>query len=233
MNIKPEIKKKADVDLWIIFISTILVIILYNSFSSVIINIIKNKSMYILLRLSLVASLQFGTAGLGITIISLLRKENFSMHGLNRHNIIQSIVLCSLCFIPNIMYTYYHEGTITYFPFRKVWLTGELLTKELPVTVIGMLITSLIWGFFEGFNYVVISDKINERYPCKNRWANWGALSCGVLCILIHGVIGVTVDTILETISIFIIIYGMLMVKNITGNAWGCVFIFIIFWNAY
>ena len=38
---------------------------------------------------------------------------------------------------------------------------------------------------------------------------------------------------ILEMVSIFIIIYGMLMVKNMTKNAWGCVFIFIMFWNAY
>lgn len=233
MNTKGEIKKKLDIDLWIVFISTMLVIILYNSFSSVIITIIKNKSIYILLRLLLAASLQFGVAGLGITIVSLLRKEKFSIHGLNRYNTIQSIILCSLCFIPNIVYTYYSEGNITYFPFQKVWTTGEVIAKGFPINSIGMVITSLSWGFFEGFNYVVINDKINERYPSKNRWTNWGAISCGVLCILIHGVIGVTVNDILETLSIFIIIYGMLIVKNITGNAWGCVFIFIIFWNAY
>lgn len=60
-----------------------------------------------------------------------------------------------------------------------------------------------------------------------------GAIFSSLLCILIHGLVGVTVSDVLETISVFIIIYGMLMVKNITGNAWGCVFIFIVFWNAY
>ena len=233
MKPKTEIKKKLDIDLWIIFISTMLVIILYNSFSSVISTILKDKSIYILLRLLLAASLQFGVAGLGITIISLLRKEKFSIHGLNRLNILKSIVLCSLCFIPNIIYTYYNDGKILYFPFRRVLTTNEIIASGFPVNVIGILITSLMWGFFEGFNYVVISDKINERYPSKNVWVNWGAISCGVLCILVHGVIGVTVNDILEMLSIFIIIYGMLMVKTITKNAWGCVFIFIIFWNAY
>jgi len=233
MNTKNELKKKLDIDLWIIFTSTMLVIILYNSFSSVISSILKDTSIYILLRLLLAASLQFGVAGLGITIISLLRKEKFSIHGLNRHNIVKSIVLCSLCFIPNIIYTYYMDGAIIYFPFRKVWTTGEVIANGFPVNVIGILITSLMWGFFEGFNYVVISDKINECYPSKNVWVNWGAISCSVLCILVHGVIGVTVNDILEMVSIFIIIYGMLMVKNITENAWGCIFIFIIFWNAY
>ena len=233
MNTKNEIMKKLDIDLWIIFISTMLVIILYNSFSSVIIKILKDKSIYILLRLLLAASFQFGVAGLGITIISLLRKEKFSIHGLNRETLIKSIILCSLCFIPNIIYTYYIDGAITYLPFRKILTTSEIIASGFPVNFIGILITSLIWGFFEGFNYVVISDKINERYPSKNIWLNRGAISCGVLCILVHGVIGVTVNDILEMVSIFIIIYGMLMVKSITKNAWGCVFIFIMFWNAY
>ena len=68
MNTKTEIKKKLDVDLWIIFISTMLIIILYNSFSSVMSNILKDTSIYILLRLLLASSVQFGVAGLGITI---------------------------------------------------------------------------------------------------------------------------------------------------------------------
>lgn len=233
MDLKSEINKRLDIDLWIVFISTMLVIILYNNFSVVVLNIIKNKSIYILLRLLLLASFQFGVAGLGMTIISLLRKEKFSIHGLNSHNITHSLALCSLCFMPNIIYTYCNKGNLVYFPFRQVLTTGEILSKGFPVNVIGMVITALIWGFFEGFNYVVISDKINDRYPSKNRWINWGAIFSSLLCILIHGLVGVTVSDVLETISVFIIIYGMLMVKNITGNAWGCVFIFIVFWNAY
>lgn len=42
MNEKNELKKKSDIDLWIIFISTMLVIILYNSFLSIIRTITKN-----------------------------------------------------------------------------------------------------------------------------------------------------------------------------------------------
>ncbi len=34
-------------------------------------------------------------------------------------------------------------------------------------------------------------------------------------------------------ITILIIIYGMLMVKEITGNVWGCVFVFVFLWNAF
>ena len=41
------------------------------------------------------------------------------------------------------------------------------------------------------------------------------------MCILIHGMIGVTPEGFLEMLTVMIIIYGMLMVKEFTGNAWG------------
>jgi hypothetical protein len=119
-----------------------------------------------------------------------------------------------------------------YLPFQSVWTTKNVLASGFPINVIGMLITAIAWGFFEGFNYVVICDKINKRYPSKNKWLNWGAIMCAILCILIHGAIGVTPEGIVEMITTMIIIYGMLMVKEYTGNAWGCVFIFVFLWNA-
>ena len=38
-----------------------------------------------------------------------------------------------------------------------------------------MLIVGIFWGFFEGFNYYIISRIINERYPSK---LNLGAILC-------------------------------------------------------
>jgi len=45
--------------------------------------------------------------------------------------------------------------------------------------------------------------------------------------------IGVTPEGFLEMLTVMIIIYGMLMVKEFTGNAWGCIFIFVFLWNAF
>jgi hypothetical protein len=112
-------------------------------------------------------------------------------------------------------------------------MTKESLASSFPVNIIGMLLIVLSWGFFEGFNYVVISQKINIRFPASNRWLSWGAVVCAVMCILIHGVIGITPENIIETICVFIVIYGMLMVKEYTDNAWGSVFIFMFLWNAF
>ena len=84
----------------------------------------------------------------------------------------------------------------------------------------------------EGFNYVVISKKINDRYVCKNKWLNYGAIVCGLVCVLIHGMVGFDLYTFFAALTTFIIIYGMLIVKEKTNNAWGCIFIFLFFWNA-
>jgi hypothetical protein len=96
-----------------------------------------------------------------------------------------------------------------------------------------MTIIAIAWGFFEGFNYIVIMDKINIRYPSKNKWLDIGAITCAIMCILIHGAIGVNPKDFIEMLTVLIIIYGMLMVRKFTGNAWGSVFAFIFLWNAY
>ncbi len=52
------------------------------------------------------------------------------------------------------------------------------------------------------------------------------------MCIVVHGAIGVTPDAIIEMLCTIFLIYGMLMVRKKTGNAWGCVLIFFAYWNA-
>lgn len=226
-------QKKLDTDIWVIVITSLAILggylLCQNQFRA----FVQDDSINILWRVILAALVQFGIAGLGISIVSIIRKESFLSHGLRKEGAFHSIILCSLCFVPYIIFVVATGNMTGYLPFQSVWTTKEVLASGFPINVLGMLITATAWGFFEGFNYVVISDKINKRYPSKNRWVNWGAISCAVLCVLIHGVIGITPEEIIEMITTMIIIYGMLMVKEFTGNAWGCVFIFIFFWNAF
>lgn len=98
-------------------------------------------------------------------------------------------------------------------------------------SIIGMALIIAVWGFFEGFNYAVISEKINRRYPSKNQWLDYGALTCGIVCILFHP-ISISFWGMIEIITTFAAVYGMLMVRKKTENAWGCVFAFCFIWNA-
>ncbi len=226
-------QKKAEADLYIIVAVTAAVLIIYMSFQDVLNQFADNKSIPILVRTFVVALQQFGVAGLGVAIVSVFRKESFSSHGLRAKGTLLSILLCVLAFIPNIIFMFASGRISGYMPFQSVWVTGETLASPFPVNVIGMMLITAAWGFFEGFNYVVISDKINKRFPGGNKWLNWGAIISGIICLLIHGLIGITPEDIFEAVTVFAIIYGMLMVKEYTKNAWGCVFIFVFLWNAF
>ena len=111
-------------------------------------------------------------------------------------------------------------------------ITEDILADGIFVKIAGMLVIALVWGFFEGFNYVVISDKINKRYPTNKRWLDWGALTCAIICILFHP-FNTSILGLIEIASVFVLIYGMLLVKKHTNNAFGSIFIFLFLWNAF
>lgn len=41
-----------------------------------------------------------------------------------------------------------------------------------------------------------------------------------------------SIQGIIEIVTTFIAIYGMLQVRKVYKNAWGCVFAFLFIWNA-
>ncbi|MDD5703376.1 MAG: hypothetical protein PHU23_15185 [Dehalococcoidales bacterium] len=232
-NTTAVIVKHATVDLFIIIATTLLSISIYVVFNDQIVQFIKEGNESVLLRLFSIAVLQYGGAGLGITIICILRKEPFTKFGLCRKNVLTAILYSCLMYIPNIAITLAYQVWQGYYPFQSVWTTKEILSSSLPIAIVGMIITAVSWGFFEGFNYAVITDKINSCLPAKHWLLDWGAIICTVMCILIHGMVGITPKDILEAFSVILIIYGSLMVRKKTGNSWGIVFTFIFLWNAY
>ncbi len=175
---------------------------------------------------------QFAIAGLGITIVCIIRREKFTKFGLNTKNLLPALLLSLACCVPDFIYQLARGHIHPWFPFFDMSMTPQLLEKSLPIKVTGLLITALFWGFFEGFNYVVIRDKFSELFPSKYRFWDTGAFFCAVMCIVIHGVVGVTPDAFLEMLCAMVLIYGMLIVRKETGNAWGCVLIFFVYWNA-
>jgi len=226
----PE-QKRLDTDLWIILMVTLAVFLTYVLTGNQLMSYVRDSSVSVIPRLLLNAAVQFGVAGLGITIVMIIRKEKFSKFGLVKENALASIIGAVACFIPYICYLIISRQFRGYQPFR-IMIANDVLKSGFPVNVAGMLLIALVSGFFEGFNYAVISDKINGRYPSKNRWLDAGAITCAIICILFHP-FTISLMGIIEMITTFIAIYGMLQVKNRTGNAWGCVFAFCFIWNAF
>lgn len=229
-----EREKQLSADLWIICIVTFLVFgIVGIGWGDGINKFAYDSSINIVLRVLVIGvCAQFGLAGLGISLVCIIRKEKFSKFGLTRKNLLPSLALSLACCIPDFVYCLIRGNVHRWCPFLDVNTTPEVLAGSVPEIILGMLITAVCWGFFEGFNYVVIRDKISELLPSRYRFFDWGALICAIMCIVIHGAIGVTPESIIQMVVTMILIYGMLIVRKVTGNAWGCVFVFLVYWNA-
>lgn len=223
-------QKRLDTDIWIISLVTFGIFIVYSLIGNQLMNFVKNSDISVIPRLLLNASVQFGVAGLGITIVCFFRKEKFTQFGLTKKNIGKTIVGTVICFLPSVCYIIASGQFNGYQPFN-ILITGDVIASNIPISILGMALIVVVWGFFEGFNYAVICEKINRRYPSNNEWLDYGAITCAIICILFHP-FSISFWGIVEIITTFVAIYGMLIVKKKTENAWGCVFAFCFIWNA-
>ena len=225
-----ERKKKLTIDLWIIALVTIAVYIVYGVFGSRIMSFCKNSDISVWPRLLTAAALEFGIAGLGITIVGLMRKESFASFGLRWENAIKAVLWTIVFFLPYILFIFLSGQFEGYEPL-SIMVTPDLHKAGIVATIIGTLVIAVVWGFFEGFNYVVICEKINRRFPVKTKFFDWGALVVSIMGILFHPM-SFSIQGIIEIVTTFIAIYGMLQVRKVYKDAWGCVFAFLFIWNA-
>lgn len=122
-------------------------------------------------------------------------------------------------------------------------LSYPLLLRFLPVLLIQMGMSCL------GVLIVLVKNK--ERlsdYGLKKKNAIISIFGCLVVaiptvCFLwmtndingflpFHGMIGFDAKTLLEALTTFILMYGSLIVREKSDNAWGNILIFFIIWNA-
>ena len=202
-----ERKKKLTIDLWIIALVTIAVYIVYGVFGSRIMSFCKNSDISVWPRLLTAAALEFGIAGLGITIVGLMRKESFASFGLRWENAIKAVLWTIVFFLPYILFIFLSGQFEGYEPL-SIMVTPDLHKAGIVATIIGTLVIAVVWGFFEGFNYVVICEKINRRFPVKTKFFDWGALVVSIMGILFHPM-SFSIQGIIEIVTTFIAIYGI------------------------
>ena len=229
-NAVKERNRKLDADLWIIGLISMAVFMIYGSYSKQIMSFCKNSEISVWARLLVSAAMEYGIAGLGITIVCILRRESFKSFGLRKENTVKTIIGTVICFIPYIIYVVVSGRFEGYNPL-SIMVSDDLHKAGIPGMLIGIPVIALVWGFFEGFNYAVISEIINRRYPVKSGLFNWGCLVGGIMCVLFHP-FSLSLSGIIEIATTFMAIYGMLWLCKKNNNAWGCVFAFIFIWNA-
>lgn len=220
-------KKDIAIILSISFVSAIL----YITLGEMIMDYGHDVSHSLLFRFLPVFLIQFGMSCLGVIIVLLKNKETLSKHGLVRKNILQSLIGCLIVSIPTVAFLFVTNDIHGFLPFQGMFLTNDILRAPIPFNAIGYLMIALTWGLGEGLFYVVLADKINFIYNPKKLW-NVGALICAIISIAIHGMIGFELAALFEALTTFILMYGSLVIRQRTGNAWGNILIFFIIWNA-
>lgn len=225
-----EQQKKMDVNLWIIVLITMAVYCLYGVFGNRLMDFCKDSNISVWPRLLAAAGMEFGMAGLGITLVCIYRKISFISFGLKKENAVKAVIGTVICFIPYIVYIVLSGQFEGYEPL-SIMVTPDLHKSGILTTIIGTLIIAVVWGFFEGFNYAVIAEFISERYPIKSRFFDLGAFVCTLMGILFHP-IHFDALGLVDLACTFVALYGMLMIRKYTKNSWGCVFAFLFIWNA-
>lgn len=218
-------------DIAIIVITSLIFAGLYIAFEQPIMEYGRNPEHALIWRFLPVAIIQYGMAGLGISIVLCKNRESLRQHGLVRKNLLWSVTGCLAVSVPTVLFLYCTGGLHGFLPFQGMFLTRDMLRAAFLFNVIGYLVIAVIWGFFEGLYYVVLADKINALKAPKGI-CNLGALVCAVFAVLIHGMIGTSVEVLLEAAATFILMYGSLVIREKTGNAWGNILIFFVVWNA-
>ena len=223
-------QKRLDANLWIIALATMAVYFAYGAIGKQLMAFCKDSSISVWPRLLASAGFEFGIAGLGITLVCIIRKIPFVNFGLKKENAAKAIVGTVLCFLPHIFYVIISGQFEGYEPLSVI-VTPDLHKAGIFATILGTLIIAVVWGFFEGFNYAVIAQFVSERYPVNSKWFDPGALVCTLMGIMFHPVHFDALG-IVDLITTFVALYGMLMIRKYTKNSWGCVFAFLFIWNA-
>jgi len=175
------------------------------------------------------AFVQFSIAGLGAVLVMVIRREGFSAFGLKKEGAGKSLLYGLVLIIVLLIYDLAKDGILQYFPLRQVMLTEEALGASFPVNVLSMALIALTWGFFEGFNYVFFNAKINALIPVKIPYLRLGPILMGIACIFVHGAVG---QDMLAMLDAFLVVYLSLLIPELTGNAWGTILVFLLYWNA-
>ena len=223
-------QKRLDANLWIIALVTMTVFLAYGVIGQQLMAFCKDSNISVWPRLLASAGMEFGMAGLGITLVCILRRIPFADFGLKKENTVKTVIGTILCFLPYILYIVLSGQFEGYEPL-SIMVTPDLHKAGILPTIIGTLIVAVVWGFFEGFNYAVIAEFISQRYPVKSKFFDWGALVCTLMGILFHPIHFDALGMV-DLVTTFAALYGMLMIRKHTKNSWGCVFAFLFIWNA-
>lgn len=144
------------------------------------------------------------------------RKEGFKNFGLNTRNLFSTLLQSVLIAFPLIIFLALNHQINSYFPLQSVNLTKEVMKQSFPSNIWTYSFIGLIWGFWERFNYTMLS--LLKRYTYVSHlpysWFDSGATTYAIFCLLIHGIFGIDIYYLFEGLTIFVFIYSMIPIQQ-------------------
>jgi hypothetical protein len=162
---------------------------------------------------------QFLLEGLAPLTLMALRREPFSDYGLIRRNIGQSLALGLGFAIVYDLALSWHAGALLWIPLRRQPAVRMSLAAGLPLGLAGLAVSTLAWGFLEGFFGVYFAKKVNLVFGHSGRsWLAPGGLAFALFNGSVHLIVGQGLQGFLTS---FASGYAIAVVPAITGNSWG------------
>ena len=163
-------QKRLDTDIWIIALVTFGVFLCYAAMGNQLKDFVTDSSFSVIPRLLLNAAIQFGVAGLGITIVCVLRRERFTHFGLTQKNAFKAIIGTIICFIPSICCIFLSGQFSGYQPF-SILITDDVVASGIPFSIISMALIAVVWGFLKDLTMLLYVRRLTEDILQKrNVW---------------------------------------------------------------
>ena len=134
-DLKETGRDKRDVA--IIVITSLIFAGLYIAYEQPIMEYGRNPEHALLWRFLPVAVIQYGMAGLGISIVLCKNRESLRQHGLVMKNLLWSAAGCLAVSVPTILFLYFTGDIHGFLPFQGMFLTEDILYAAFPCNIIG------------------------------------------------------------------------------------------------
>lgn len=116
-----------------------------------------------------------------------LLQRIFQTLWINHQNLVIILFQSLLVAPPLIIFKGITHQIHSYLPLQSIQLIKAVMSQSFPSNILAYLFICLIWGFWEGFNYAVITEKIRIHFPSPYSWLDSRAITCAIFCLLSHG----------------------------------------------
>ncbi|MGE5653573.1 MAG: hypothetical protein ACM3ZQ_04790 [Bacillota bacterium] len=171
-------------------------------------------------RIGAITLVQFASEGVAPILLLRYRGESLKDYGVTTRRLVPSILLGIGFALLDMVVEFARSGRWLWIPLKRIWATEWSLTLPFPMSVLGVALVAVVWGFLEGFILIYASKKINVITGTTGRHPLLlpGPYVVAVLNLLIHIGVGQ---------NLAVVAWGLLgsymitIIPELTENAWG------------